>query len=127
MRKEKRWRYFCEYCNRSGGHAHYMAKHERGCTKNPNRVCGLCQADECAQEPLHALVQTLDVLGMQALRGLASDCPACILAALRNSKVSPETIIDDAEHEARRDFDYRAEAKKWWQRVNETRQEAGCY
>lgn len=42
MRKVQRWRYYCDHCKKVGGSGFHMAKHEVGCTLNPDRKCGLC-------------------------------------------------------------------------------------
>ncbi|MES2634076.1 MAG: hypothetical protein V4669_13965 [Pseudomonadota bacterium] len=42
MKTIKRWRYYCDFCKKSGGQGAAMAKHERGCTLNPARVCRHC-------------------------------------------------------------------------------------
>lgn len=41
MKKHLRWRYTCEFFGKTGGSAYHIGKHERGCTANPDRVCGM--------------------------------------------------------------------------------------
>lgn len=36
-----RKRYYCDYCKRAGGSRVHMEKHEKGCTNNPKRECGI--------------------------------------------------------------------------------------
>jgi hypothetical protein len=66
-----------------------MEKHERGCTLNPDRVCGLCAISE--HDKVLSLSELIDVLGngsserFAKLREAANECPACILAAIRQS------------------------------------------
>jgi hypothetical protein len=36
------WQYQCEYCGKKKYSAGHMAKHEKHCTMNPNRKCGMC-------------------------------------------------------------------------------------
>jgi hypothetical protein len=38
----KRWRYYCDHCKKVSGLRTAMAKHEKGCTLNPARECGVC-------------------------------------------------------------------------------------
>lgn len=109
MRRKKVWRYYCEFCKKSGGHAYWMRKHEAACTANPDRVCGMCEL--CADgggaslEELMACLpdghewdrlDRMDYLSgdessrrrKESLEGLSkmrelTNCPACLLAAIR--------------------------------------------
>lgn len=42
MRRKPSYRYYCDYCKKSGGSGSAMAIHEKHCTMNPNRVCRFC-------------------------------------------------------------------------------------
>lgn len=57
MRAMKRWRYYCDHCRKVGGSRSAMEKHERGCTANPARICGVCAACEVEQPDLQAMRQ----------------------------------------------------------------------
>jgi len=81
VRRIKRWRYYCDFCNRSGGRT--LAAHELHCTMNPNRVCRLCAFLEEEQAPIATLARALYTGGLNACRVAAHNCPACILAAIR--------------------------------------------
>lgn len=124
MRKAQRWRYYCDHCKKSGGSASHMAKHERGCTANPQRVCGVCSRISLNAAPLAeliALVKTigkpdynefvdqswysLDKAAFQALREKADNCPCCILAALRQGNGQQTHDVD---------FDFKKEIKDVW-------------
>lgn len=60
MRSIKKWRYFCDFCKKSGGSGSHMAKHEKGCTLNPARECGLCvKLNGGTANPLAELVAML--------------------------------------------------------------------
>jgi len=48
-------RYYCEYCGKSGCAGGHMRNHEQHCTKNPNRVCGMCAIAQQQQAPMEAL------------------------------------------------------------------------
>lgn len=106
MRTKKVNRYYCDFCGRGGCAAGHMAKHEKRCTKNPNRECGVCLVSdeytgEARQKPMPELVAvmpdiTIEVAqtdegralidsGFEALNELTEGCPCCILAALRQS------------------------------------------
>lgn len=78
-----------------------MVRHESGCTNNPNRICKMCRM---ARE-VHGATEGNPVLsleelklvfknqGFEALCESVVDCPACILAVLRQSP--PEYKSED--------------------------------
>jgi hypothetical protein len=84
-------RYFCDFCRRGSLRKSTTEKHERGCTANPNRICGLCEyaIPTLKQKPIADLIACLswdkDNYGMADLRNLCEGCPGCILAAIRQS------------------------------------------
>jgi hypothetical protein len=63
-----------------------MEKHERGCTANPNRICGLCEhavpplKQKTTAELIACLSWDKDEYGMKELRELTEGCPSCILS-----------------------------------------------
>jgi hypothetical protein len=104
-------RYYCDFCKKSGCSKPAMEKHEKHCTMNPNRICRMCLILEVEQQPISDLVMLLpapkDFKGedeapwtdtnplvkavnasMKSLRDATSDCPACILSALRQRGIS---------------------------------------
>jgi len=111
MRKVKRWRYYCDFCKKAGGSGRHIARHEKWCTMNPDRICGVCGMLEVNQKPISELLAVIpnskdyeieseygdrifigklpvDVeKAMPALRELTENCPACIMAALRQAKI----------------------------------------
>ncbi len=138
MRKQKRWRYFCDFCKKAGGHAGYMKKHESRCTLNPNRHCGFCDLIEEAQPDLQEAIKLLpnpkeyeknddagwsNYDGLQeavdkalpVLRDYVNNCPACILAALRQSNIPPVMTMDK--------FDFKKEFQSVWDDFNEAQRE----
>jgi len=107
-------RYFCDFCNKSGGSEYWMLKHEASCTMNPNRICKCCIADENQQVPIGELIGLIpssfndaDFLYEQKrlftpLSEKANHCPACILAALRQSNTFvPQEVFDFKEEMTR--------------------------
>jgi hypothetical protein len=132
MKAVKRWRYYCEHCKKVSGLRTAMEKHEKGCTLNPNRECGICGFLCTGGTPLSDLVALLpdptkfmrlvaeesyfdgvewDTIPAEQvpddealreathtvlpkLRELTDDCPACILAALRQRGI-PVPLIED--------------------------------
>lgn len=109
MKTKKVNRYYCDFCGKGGCSAGHMKKHESRCTNNPNRECGMCLIDdeytgEARQKPMAELVAIMPdkaIIGtpeylneetnvlvesaMASLREATEECPACMLAALRQS------------------------------------------
>ena len=94
-------RYYCDHCKKGTGSPSYMRRHEPSCTNNPNRVCRMCSHGEPSVQDHVAILQrpgnTLeDWQGkMKALREETENCPCCILAAIRQSKVQKFEPADD--------------------------------
>src|ERR1700683_2010310 len=92
-------RYYCDFCPRGYFKKPSMERHEKGCTANPKRVCGLCEYAEppLKQRPMSDLIACLSPKidwadvdtkeGMKRLRELTEGCPGCILAAIRQSGI----------------------------------------
>ena len=113
MKSKKMWRYKCDFCGKWGGSKYHMTHHECRCTMNPSRECGVCAWKQrlwgdCIQR---TMVELLTVIGDRAafikksdewgdtfdedalgivlgkLREFTDNCPACILAAFRQSNI----------------------------------------
>jgi hypothetical protein len=133
MKKKKVWRYYCEWCKKSGCSGYWMRKHEQRCTMNPNRICGYCNLADNEQLPMTELLgllpdpanhivadseyegfgATLETAVAEALprlREVTDNCPACIMAALRQKGI-PVPIA--------RDFNFKDECKAVWAAFNE--------
>lgn len=124
MRKKRVWRYYCDFCKKAGCSAYHLRNHEERCTMNPNRTCGMCKLLDQSQPALANLVALMpatvvkqegdcaDWIGWESnpeaqaalanLRKAAGNCPACILAALRQAKIPVPMMTG---------FDYAAESK----------------
>ncbi len=83
MKAKRVWRYYCDYCKKSGCSGAAIKKHELHCTMNPERKCRMCELIDINQEPIITLFGALDSEGLAGLRFAADDCPVCIFAALR--------------------------------------------
>jgi hypothetical protein len=137
MKKKQVWRYYCEYCKKANCSGSAIAKHEKSCTKNPNRICRMCKMLDKVQKPTKELLDLLpdhdpsDLVfrfgernepieaGIDKLRKITEDCPACILAALRQKGIPvPATS-----------FDFEKECKSAWADFNDEqiRRENQCY
>ena len=143
MRRKQVWRYYCEFCGKGSCSGGGMAIHEKHCTMNPNRECRMCDASQRAygdavQQPIADLIAALgdgQKTGMAALRELASSCPACILAAIRQSG------LPEAEDARQREgtygsngdidgtwmaFNFKKEADGFWSDYNANERENDC-
>lgn len=101
MTRKQVYRYKCDHCSKAGCNGGHIAKHERRCTANPQRVCGMCALVGETQHTMTELfvpIQTAiacysrtwgigphepDEIDVSGLRVLTKNCPACMLAALR--------------------------------------------
>ena len=150
MRREKKWRYYCDFCKKSGGSGGHMKKHEKHCTMNPDRVCSMCEyIGMSEQKPIAELVAVVPNWedyaveeedwvnhstyislnskwepaineAVKKLRELTCDCPACILAALRQS-VSNMNFVPYAT------FNFSAEMKERLKDCSEDHSINACY
>ena len=118
MRRIKRWRYYCDFCKKSSGTRPSMERHEKGCTANPSRECGLCALSGTGA-PLSKLILLIesrcagvadDKLGgscvdgvLAELENMAEHCPACTLAAIRQASVR---IYPN--------FNFKTKLASWW-------------
>lgn len=123
MKRRRCWRYQCDHCKKAGCSGGHIARHERACTANPNRVCRMCALVGETHKPMTELFAPIatavefftpkpgepDEIDVRGLRELTKNCPACILAALRQFKhpTTGENISASV------DFDFKAECKVW--------------
>jgi hypothetical protein len=115
MRKKKVWRYYCEFCKKSGCSAGHMKNHEKHCTMNPKRDCRMCNISGTGGESIDILVITFIYNGLAALREAAEGCPACMLAAMRQAEVK-DTEVELLSEIA--GWSYEEEKKEWWDEIN---------
>ncbi len=123
MRKAKRWRYYCDFCGKAGGHKYWIERHEKGCTMNPDRKCGMCDVAGLEQKPLSAFKailkqppdpelpvwQQVSQSAARATAGLmeiSEGCPACAFAAIRQLDIIAN-------------FDFREQSAIFWKEHNE--------
>jgi hypothetical protein len=113
-----------------------MGRHERSCTANPQRVCEMHKHCEEPQRPIEELIAALRKFenedgadytrGVVELRKLADGCPACMLAAIRQSKL--QQVDPDAELGSfiSIPFDFKKELKAFWDDVNDANYQGAC-
>jgi uncharacterized Zn-finger protein len=134
--------YICDFCGKKGLSSGHMKKHERHCTKNPERKCRMCEALGEMQQPIADLMAILpdpaeyaydDEWGctgyrdglftatdavMPKLRDLASDCPMCIMAALRQKGIPVNAV---------KSFDFKKEVQEAFDMINDSNYIAAAY
>ncbi len=116
MRQKLVKRYYCDHCSKGGFKEPSMRQHEYGCTRNPARVCYLCEQSHdykalCAeakarstQDEFSDEVRTINgAKELSQLSSMVDGCPACLLAVLHQSNVMA------FEH-----FDYKKAVTEWY-------------
>lgn len=121
MRSVMRMRHYCDHCTKSMGTKPAMAKHERGCTLNPDRVCRVCELQGEVQLSMPELQSAFDN-GFKALREACHDCPVCILAADRqyHHDLGPDDGPgwDSPRNTERDGWNFTTAMKEFWVRHN---------
>lgn len=123
MRSKRVLRYYCDFCKKSGCSSYHIQRHERGCTNNPDRECGVCQATGVGGATVPELLEAARH-GLTALRNAAECCPACMLAGVRALRNELEALARNADEPADplppdlSNWDYRAEHRSFWDDVN---------
>ena len=126
--------YICDFCGKKGLSSGHMRKHERHCTKNPERICRMCKTLGVEQRPIADLTAILpdpaeyateDEWGwsgyndrlftdtdavMPKLKDLVSDCPMCVMAALRQKGIPVNKV---------KSFDYKKEITGIWKMIKD--------
>lgn len=130
MRERMVHRYYCDFCGKGGCHKGHMAKHERGCTKNVNRVCGICARIGGKQKTADELVAAFrsgadKKASMENLREACENCPCCILMTLRILfKPAPFTNDPDDQGQTFPPFNFKQELAEFWREENSARAES---
>lgn len=140
MRRKKVWRYYCDFCKKANCSGSSISKHEKSCTLNPDRQCGVCDVMETGQTDLVAAMALLpdpekhnkvkasksgdffyydDELtkivaeALPKLRDETDNCPACIMAALRLKGI-PVPLA--------KKFNYKDEMASIWKQIEADRE-----
>lgn len=127
MRKVKKWVYYCEFCKKSGRSGGHISRHEKSCTMNPDRECRMCATDGFGnrQRLIAELITALgkgDEIGVGELEDAANACPACMLAAIRQSGVQVKWESPD-EPGFNVPFDFKKASEQFWSKINDARME----
>jgi hypothetical protein len=116
--------YYCDFCKKHGLSSYWMREHEKHCTLNPDRRCGMpwCGASPSVNlisETFFHIMRNMTSEGSfpghehcaidsDYIRGLLdeTECAACTLSVLRIASAP----VRDADHTIGWDWDYKKEA-----------------
>ena len=121
MKQRKVWRYTCDFCKKSGCSAYHIREHEKHCTANPNRSCAMHHNTGEAELPVHQLVTTLRLRGLDALRDSASGCPVCMFAAIRQAGMHRGYADEEGYTPPTVEFNLKKELASFWASVNDAK------
>lgn len=126
MRSVMRMRHYCDHCKKSTGTKPAMVKHEKGCTANPVRVCGICNLMGEVQKPIEELLIAASE-GFNALVAACHGCPCCILAVDRQENPTNDPLLfrgwDHPSMTERGSWDFKTAMKQFWIDYNEEHQD----
>jgi hypothetical protein len=108
MKKKLVYRYTCDFCGKKNYSASAMNKHEKHCTKNPDRKCRMCELigeNYNLKQLISEIPKPIDFNGESgvdfswytnideinnAINNIKKsvNCPACILAAIRQNGIN---------------------------------------
>lgn len=109
--------YYCEFCKKHGLTSNSIKEHEQHCTANPNRECRMCY-----DGPLSFDIQVKEDYNRdgsvswteKAINIKGDECPACILAFVRQNKVT-NIILSRDKNGGWDSWNYKEAVNKWWQ------------
>lgn len=120
MKRKQVWQYQCDFCgkrNLSGGH---MKSHEKHCTANQDRICRFhAHCEDPVQPPLRLVMDALWQGGLEKAKEVSSDCPPCILAALRATGLCKGTTDEDGYTPPAIEYNFKAEMEQKWKDIND--------
>lgn len=125
MKTKKVLRHYCDFCGKGMFKKPAMEEHEALCTMNPKRKCWLCEGVNL--EPIVAEIKRrensveveqyelikISSENLKWLREQVKNCPACILAALRQSNCHAFQNDSRIPYDGNIYFNYRAELDDW--------------
>ena len=118
MRQKRVWRYYCDFCKKSGCSSHHIKKHEKHCTMNPNRECRMCKHAGIEQKPINILISALgDGSNLTSIKDLSNNCPVCILSAIRQSGIQHFDYDEEGFIGTYVDFDFKKEMRERWEEI----------
>lgn len=122
MKQIKKWRYYCDHCSKGGCSKGHIVKHEEHCIYNPQRECRMCEhatGEKGQTQTVHDLMEAFKEGDLDGLKERAQHCPACILAAIVQTKRAQEAAGTYRAEEDYIDFDYKKAVADMWASANE--------
>jgi DNA-directed RNA polymerase subunit RPC12/RpoP len=119
MLKKQVTQYICEHCGKKNYSASHMTKHEKHCTRNPDRVCGMCGRKGIVKVKIKDYIfynnVAFDQIDTDKLADFLDRCPACTLATWRDMvrQIKDENIFYHCDSEF-----YKKLKNKWWAEHN---------
>lgn len=129
--------YYCDFCKKHGLASWAMKEHEKHCTLNPDRKCGLCDRkgvykkgikfiDKAFKKLMSHRINDGGISGEHdrkfedAIKKLSDEleCPVCVFSVLRQSK---EGISCWGS------YDFKMEMQKYWKEKAEEEEEREYY
>ena len=129
MKTKQKIIYYCEYCKKHLHKRPSMEYHEKHCTANLDRLCGLCGRTGRTKRSLSVLVRyfkrqmfapegtnTADIKQpkLDNIMEEVNYCPICTLAIIRGCGLTYPYDIK---------FDYNKEMETWWENVRQEERE----
>lgn len=133
MKTIKKNVYYCDFCKKKGLSAPAISKHEKHCTSNPNRDCGLCHQKidyigiaeklkaryKIENEYLEIIdywsdrvIWTDKPIIIDELFDLMEGCPACVLTVMKLAGLTKYIFQSELP------FNYSKEREEWWAEIN---------
>ena len=149
MKTVKKNVYYCDFCNKKSLNGSHISKHEKHCTANPNRECGLCKEDRDIKSFIDKLKTRFEIketevfdedgefvnqeciwagekITLNEILDFTDGCPNCTFAILRQTKLNYKVVGFK--------YDYKKEIASWWAEKNKEEWEkerremaGGCY
>lgn len=111
MRTKTKTVYYCDYCSKHTLTINSMFQHEKHCTGNLDRKCGLCDNLIAYRVVIAKFLTDIKQPKVEDLMDAVKGCPICCLTVIKALKRENEFVWID-------DFDYEEELKKWWEEKN---------
>lgn len=117
--------YYCDFCKKKGMGKAAMASHEKRCTANPNRHCGMCdyQAPYTEEDKTEHLAVGKDYSVQDYFDKLSlwhGGCPACVLSIFRQYGMAYLKEWNDKNAARTADYEdvyypYADKVKEYWE------------
>ena len=123
--------YYCEHCKKKSFQKYTMENHEKHCTANPNRICGVCgmhgipiiHIDIELKATLDSDIFDFGIINMDDTGRRVDGCFACALALYKKIVRENDKILINPDPF----MWYEKMHSAWWTAANEDRQSCCAY